>query len=57
MILPFDYIDYKRLSETKRFPNHRWYSNATWGKMGECSPLPYDHCHDGLYPDANKTIM
>ena len=29
MILPFDYIDYKRLSENKRFPNHRWYSDAT----------------------------
>ena len=30
MILPFDYIGYKRLSENKRFPNHRWYSDATW---------------------------
>jgi hypothetical protein len=30
-----DYIGYKRLSENKRFPNHRWYSDATWGKMGE----------------------
>jgi hypothetical protein len=29
----FDYIGYKRLSENKRFPNHRWYSNATWGKL------------------------
>ena len=34
MILPFDYIGYKRLSENKRFPNHRWYSNATWGENG-----------------------
>jgi len=34
MILPFDYIGYKRLSENKCFPNHRWYSNATWGKNG-----------------------
>ena len=32
MILPFDYIGYKRLSENKRFPNHRWYSDATWGE-------------------------
>ena len=40
MILPFDYIGYKRLSENKRFPNHRWYSDATWGgEMGEWSPL------------------
>ena len=31
MILLFDYIGYKRLSENKRFPNHRWYSDATWG--------------------------
>ena len=34
MILPFDYIGYKRLSENKRFPNHRWYSDATWGENG-----------------------
>ena len=40
MILPFDYIGYKRLSENKRFPNHRWYSDTTWGEMGEGSPLP-----------------
>jgi hypothetical protein len=39
MIFPFDYIGYKRLSENKRFPNHRWYSDATWGEMGEWSPL------------------
>ena len=39
MILPFDYIGYKRLSENKRFPNHRWYRDATWGEMGEWSPL------------------
>jgi hypothetical protein len=39
MILPFDYIGFKRLSENKRFPNHRWYSDATWGGMAECSPL------------------
>jgi hypothetical protein len=39
MILPFDYIGYKRLSENKRFPNHRWYSDATWGEMGEWSPF------------------
>ena len=32
--LPFDYIDYKRLLENKRFPNHRWYSDATWGGGG-----------------------
>jgi hypothetical protein len=24
MILLFDYIGYKRLSENKRLPNHRW---------------------------------
>ena len=35
----FDYIGYKRLSENKRFPNHRWYNDATWGEMGEWSPL------------------
>jgi hypothetical protein len=34
MILPFDYIGYKRLSESKRFPNHRWYSDATWVENG-----------------------
>jgi hypothetical protein len=34
MILPFDYIGYKRLSENKPFPNHRWYSEATWGENG-----------------------
>ena len=34
MLLPFDYIGYKRLSENKRFPNHRWYSEATWGGNG-----------------------
>jgi hypothetical protein len=40
MIFPFDYIGYKRLSENKRFPNPRWYSDATWGEeMGEWSPL------------------
>ena len=40
MILPFDYIGYKGLSENKRFPNHRWYSDTTGeGGMGECSPL------------------
>jgi hypothetical protein len=32
MILPFNNIGYKHLSENKRFPNHRWYSDATWGK-------------------------
>jgi hypothetical protein len=42
MLLPFDYIGYKRLSENKRFPNHRWYSDATWGENGEWSPL-YRH--------------
>ena len=36
--IPFDYIGYNRLSENKRFPNHRWYSDATWGEMGEGSP-------------------
>jgi hypothetical protein len=30
--LPFDHIGYKRLSENKRFPNQRWYSDATWGE-------------------------
>jgi hypothetical protein len=34
MVLPFDYIGYKRLSENKRFPNHRWYSDATLGENG-----------------------
>jgi hypothetical protein len=34
MLLSFDYIGYKRLSENKRFPNHRWYSDATWGENG-----------------------
>jgi hypothetical protein len=41
MILPFDYIGYKHLSENKRFRNHRWYSDATWWEMGECCPLLY----------------
>ena len=41
MILPFDYIGYKRLSENKRFRNHRWYSDATWWEIGECCPLLY----------------
>ena len=27
-------IGYKRLSENKRFPNHRWYSDAIWGENG-----------------------
>jgi hypothetical protein len=26
--VPVDYIGYKRLSENKRFPNHRWYSDC-----------------------------
>ena len=39
MILPFDYIGYKRLSENKRFPNHRWYSDATWGGNGWMSSI------------------
>jgi hypothetical protein len=26
-------IGYKRLSENKRLPNHRWYSDATWGPL------------------------
>jgi hypothetical protein len=39
MILPYDYIGYKRLSENKRFPNHRWYSDPPGRKMAECSPL------------------
>jgi hypothetical protein len=34
MVLPFDYIGYKRWSENKRFPNHRWYSDATLGGNG-----------------------
>jgi hypothetical protein len=33
-VLPFDNIGYKRLSENKRFPNHRWYSDTTWGENG-----------------------
>jgi hypothetical protein len=32
-------IFFTRLSENKRFPNHRWYSDATWGKMDEWSPF------------------
>jgi len=39
MILPFDYLGYKRLSENKRLPNHRWYSDATWGKNGWMSSI------------------
>ena len=35
MILLFDYIGYKRLSKNKRFPNHRWYNDATWGETGK----------------------
>jgi hypothetical protein len=34
MILPFDYIGYKRLSENKRFPSYRWYIDATWEENG-----------------------
>jgi len=37
--LPFDYIGYKRLSENKRLPNHRWYSDATWGENGWMSSI------------------
>ena len=39
MILPFDYIGYKRLSENKRLPNHRWYSDATWRGNGWMSSI------------------
>jgi hypothetical protein len=39
MILPFDYIGYKRLSENKRLLNHRWYIDATWWEIDECCPL------------------
>jgi hypothetical protein len=39
MVLPFDYIGYKCLSESKRLRNHRWYSDATWWEMGECCPF------------------
>jgi hypothetical protein len=39
MILPFVNIGYKRLSENKRFPNHRWYSNATWGEILDLKTL------------------
>ena len=39
MILPFDYIGYKRLSENKCFRNHRWYSDTTRWEMGECCPF------------------
>ena len=39
MILPFDYIGYKRLSENKRFRNHRWYSNASWWEKGWMSSI------------------
>ena len=45
MILPFDYIGYKRLLENKRFPNHRWYSDATYdfyaNKWRMCSISSY----------------
>ena len=41
MILPFDYIGYKRLSENKRFPNQRLTPPGDGGGMGECPPLRY----------------
>jgi hypothetical protein len=46
MILPFDYIGYKRLSENKRFPNHRWYSERQKDKtqvkqLRQSSPITY----------------
>ena len=47
MILPFDYIGYKRLSENKRFRSNCWYSDATWREMGECCPLLY--CQEITY--------
>ena len=46
MILPFDYIDYKRLLENKRFPNHRWYSDATWGRGGWLNGLEMGFTYD-----------
>ena len=39
MILPLDKIGYKRLSENKRLPNHRWYSDATWVENGWMSSI------------------
>jgi hypothetical protein len=60
MIFPFDYIGYKRLSENKRFPNHRWYSDATWGEMGEGSPLMYHSLPDSYmeqYLNDNNFCM
>jgi hypothetical protein len=39
MILPFDYIGYKRLSENKRFLTTVGTATPRGGKMAECSPL------------------
>jgi hypothetical protein len=39
MLLPFDYIGYKRLSENTRFPNQFGTATPPEGKMGEDSPL------------------
>jgi hypothetical protein len=48
MILPFEYIGYKRLSENKRFPNHVGTATPPGGKMGEWSPLtPGQISNDG----------
>jgi hypothetical protein len=57
MILSFDYIGYKHLSENKRFPNHRWYSDATWGEMGEGSPLPFNIAHECISSTWLKAIF
>jgi hypothetical protein len=48
MILPFDYIGYKRLSENKRFPNHRWYSDATWGRGEWLNVLHYKKSENSM---------
>jgi hypothetical protein len=39
MILPFDFIGYKRLSENKRFLTTVGTATPPGGKMAECSPL------------------
>ena len=54
MILPFDFIGYKRLSENKRFLTTVGTATPPGGKMGEWSPLPVirytDHIHFVSFP-------
>ena len=54
MILPFDHIGYKRLSENKRLCNHRWYSDATWREKGWM--LSISACCQYFHTKGNKSI-